>query len=68
MSQCLNVPRENSLLNMNLCKNPVLAVVEKHKHHQSIISINEKMREKGQSKFRFHFVTLEETLRGSFTE
>ena len=51
------------MLNTDLCKNPVLAVVEKYKHHQSMISINKKMRQKGQPKFSFHFVTLEETLR-----
>ena len=43
--------------------NPALAVVEKYKHHQSIISINKKIREKGQPKFSFHFVTLEEILK-----
>ena len=48
---------------MDLCKNPVLAAVEKYKHHQSMISINKKMRQKSQPKFSFHFVTLEETLR-----
>ena len=42
--------------------NPVLEVVEKYKHHQSIISINKKMRVKGLPKFSFHFVVLEETL------
>ena len=41
----------------------VLAVVEKYKHHQSIISINKKIREKGLLKFSFHFVTFEETLK-----
>ena len=51
------------MLNTDLSINPVLAVVEKYKHHQSIISINKKMREKGQPKFSFHFVTLEETLK-----
>ena len=61
--QNLNIPKENSMLNTNLCINPVLAVVEKYKHHQSIISINKKMREKGLPKFSFHFVTLEETLK-----
>ena len=60
--QNLNSPEESSMLNMDLCKNPVLAVVEKYKHHQSIISINKKMREKGLPKFSFHLVTLEETL------
>ena len=29
----------------------------KYKYHQNILSINEKMREKGQPKFSFHFVT-----------
>ena len=51
------------MLNTDLCINPVLAVVEKYKHHQSIISINKKMRKKGQPKFSFHFVTLEGTLK-----
>ena len=37
--QNLNISRENSMLNTDLCINPVLAVVEKNKH-QSIISIN----------------------------
>ena len=41
----------------------VLPVVEKYKHHQSIISINKKISEKGQPKFSFHFVILEETLK-----
>ena len=50
------------MLNTDLCINPVLDVVEKYKHHQSIISINKKLREKGLPKFSFHFVTLEETL------
>ena len=60
--QNLNIPRENSMLNTDLCINPVLETVEKYKHHQSIISINKKMREKGLPKFSFHLVTLEETL------
>ena len=51
------------MLNTDLCINPVLAVFEKYKHHQSIISINKKMRNKGQLKFSFHFVTLKETLK-----
>ena len=51
------------MLNTDLCINPVLEVVEKYKHHQSIISINKKMREKGLPKFSFHLVTLEETLK-----
>ena len=50
------------MFNTDLCINPVLAVVEKYKHHQSIISINKKMRVKGLPKFSFHFVVLEETL------
>ena len=50
------------MLNTDLCINPVLEVAEKYKHHQSIICINKKMREKGLPKFSFHFVTLEETL------
>ena len=61
--QSVNIPRENSVLNMDLFINPVLEVVDKYKHHQSIISINKKMREKGLPKFSFHFVTLEETLK-----
>ena len=51
------------MLNTDLCINPVLEVVEKYKHHQSIISINKKMREKGLPKFSFHLVTLEETFK-----
>ena len=51
------------MVNTDLCINPVLAVVEKYKHHQSITSINKKMREKGLPKFSFHLVTLEETLK-----
>ena len=46
------------MLNTDLCIDPVLAVVEKYKHHESIISINKKMREKGLPKFSFHFATL----------
>ena len=42
VAQNLNIPRENSMLNMDLCINPVLAILEKYKHHQSIISINKK--------------------------
>ena len=48
--QNLNIAKENSMLKKNLCINPVLAVVEKYKHHQNIISINKKMTEKGQPK------------------
>ena len=51
------------MLNTDLFINPVLAVVEKYKHHQSIISINEKMREKGQPKFSFYFVKLKEIIK-----
>ena len=40
--QNLNIPRENSMLNTDLCINLVLGVVEKCKHHQSIISIIKK--------------------------
>ena len=60
--QNLNIPREN-FINTNLCINPVLEITEKYKHHQSIISINKKMREKGLPKFSFHLVTLEETFK-----
>ena len=60
--QNLNIPRENSI-NTNLCINPVLEIIEKYKHHQSIISINKKMREKGLRKFSFQLVTLEETFK-----
>ena len=38
-------------------------VIEKCKHHQSIIFINEKVREKGQPKFSFHFVASEKTIK-----
>ena len=61
--QNLNIPRENSMLNADLCINPVLVVVEKYKHHQSIISVNKKIREKDLPKFSFHFVTLEEAIK-----
>ena len=50
-------------LNTDLRINPLLEVVEKYRHHQSIISVNKKTREKGLPKFSFHFVTLEETLK-----
>ena len=61
--QNFDIPRENSILNTDLCINPVMTALEKDKHHQSIISINKKMREKGLPKFSFHFVILEETLK-----
>ena len=61
--QNLNTPRENSTLNTDLSINPVLALVEKYKHYQGIISIDKKVRERGQPKFNFHFATLEETLK-----
>ena len=48
---------------MEFCINPVLAAIEKYKHYQIIISINEKMRQKDQSKFSFYFVTLDETVK-----
>ena len=50
--QNLNISKENSLLNTDLCIIPILTAIEKYKHHQSIISINEKIREKGQPKFK----------------
>ena len=59
--QNLKILRDNSMLNTDLSINPVLALVEKYKHHQSIISINKKMTEKDLPKFSFHFVTSEET-------
>ena len=34
-----NIPRKNSMLNTDLCINPVLKIVEIYEHHQSIISI-----------------------------
>ena len=40
--QNLNIPRENSMLNTDLCINPVLEIAEKYKHHHSIISIDKK--------------------------
>ena len=40
--QNLNVQRENAILNTDLCINPLLAIVDKYKHHQSIISTNKK--------------------------
>ena len=48
--QNLNIPRENSMLNTDLCINPLLAIVEKYKHHQSIISINKKNERKRPAK------------------
>ena len=51
------------MFNTDLCINPVLEIVQKYKHHQSIISINKKMREKRLPKFSFDLVTLEETLK-----
>ena len=50
--QNFDIPRENSILNTDLCINPVMAALDKDKHHQ-----------KGLPKFSFHFVTLEETLK-----
>ena len=47
---------------MDLCINPVLIAIEIYKLRQNIISINEAMREKGQPKFSFHFLTLEEII------
>ena len=46
--QNLNIPRENSMLTKvkSMSINPALAVVEKYKHHQSIISINKKSEKK----------------------
>ena len=40
--QNLNIPRENSMLNTDLCINPVLEIAEKYKHHHNIISIDKK--------------------------
>ena len=60
--QNLNTPREK-FINTDLCINSVLEIIEKYKHHQSIISINKKMREKGLPKFSFHLVTLDETFK-----
>ena len=51
------------MLNADLYIIQVLIGVGKCKHYQSIIFINKKMREKGQPKFNFHFITLEETLK-----
>ena len=44
--QNLNIPRENSLLNTDLYINPVLVAFKKYKHHPSIISIHEKMKDR----------------------
>ena len=60
--QNLNIPSEN-FINTDLCINPVLEIIEKYKHHQNIISIHKKMREKVLPKFSFHLVTLEETFK-----
>ena len=40
--QNLNIRRENSMLNTGLFINPVLEIVEKYKHHQSITSVDKK--------------------------
>ena len=48
-------------LNKGLCID--LASIEKYKYHQSIISINEKMREKNHPHLSFQFVSLEETIK-----
>ena len=45
-NSCFTLPRKNTMFYTDLCINQVLAVVEKYKHHQSIISINKKMRQK----------------------
>ena len=50
-------------MNTDLSINAVFALVKKYKHYQGIISINKKVRERGQPKFNFHFATLEETLK-----
>ena len=66
--QNLNIPRENSMLNTDICINPVLAVVEKIQASSKYHFYQEKkMREKGQPRFSFHFVTLEETLKQEVT-
>ena len=44
--QNLNIPRENSMLNTDLCINPILEIVEKYKHHQSIVSIKKNERKR----------------------
>ena len=46
---------------MDLCID--LASIEKYKYYQSIISINEKMREKNRPHLSFQFVSLEETIK-----
>ena len=60
--QNLNIPKEKSLWNIDLCINPVLTAIEKYKLRQNITTISEVMKEKGQPKFSFHFLTLEETI------
>ena len=40
-----------------------MVLVDWHKHEQSIISIIEKMREKGKPKFSFHLVTLSSSIK-----
>ena len=57
-----NIPRENFMLNTDLCINPVLEAVEKYKHHQSITSINKEWGKKDCLNLVF-FATLEETLK-----
>ena len=51
------------LAHLNKCLCIDLASIEKYKYHQSIISINEKMREKNHPHLSFRFVSLEETIK-----
>ena len=44
-------------------KQSMLVAIEKYMHHQSIISILQKMKEKGQVKLSFQFATLIGTMR-----
>ena len=41
------------MLDIDYCINQVLAVVDKYKHHQSIVSTNKKMRENEQPNLVF---------------
>ena len=40
---------------MNLCINPVLAAIEKNKHHQCIIFINKENKRKRLAQIQFSF-------------
>ena len=50
-------------MNMDLCINPVLAEVEEYKTSSKYhLCQRKQIRKRSQSKFSFHFVTLEQTM------